>query len=135
MQCKSSIWYGMMDPQLQRQYVHVTKSYIDGRLFGVKLQDFYRIELKSIPARIPQGEFWAQYCTYCMPAICLTHIVQWLLCLLMILQYWQQGADSGDPKKLQKATNKVNLCTNRQILKLNETKSTFVNFTNKQKIF
>lgn len=116
---------------LPKQYVELLKSYLSDRLFRIKQEDEYS-ELKDIAAGVPQGSVLGPilYLLYTCDMPQLENVT--------IATFADDTALLAVGSDIQEVTNKLQIASNRLCnwtkkwkTKLNELKSTHINFTNK----
>jgi hypothetical protein len=118
-----------LNKYLPRQYYEILKSYITDRFFRVKFEDEYS-DLKKINAGVPQGSVLGPilYLLYTRDLpITDEGTVATFADDTAIMAIGKNVKEATE--KLQKATNEISNWTKRWRIKLNETKSTHINFT------
>lgn len=116
--------------QLPTQYADILQSYISDRYFRIKQNEEYS-ELKPIKAGVPQGSVLGPilYLLYTNDLPTLEHnTVATFADDTAILALGQNNLESTE--KLQSAIDEVQVWTQKWKIKLNETKSSHVDFTN-----
>lgn len=135
-QAFDKVWHkGLMlklQTLLPKQYCQILKSYISGRLFRIKQGNHYS-GLKDIKAGVPQGSvlgpvLYLLY-THDIPQTNGTTIATFAddTTVLAVEENIVEATN-----KLQHAINKISTWTEKWRIKLNETKSVHVNFTNRK---
>lgn len=117
--------------QLPVQYADILQSYISDRYFRIKQEDEYS-ELKPINAGVPQGSVLGPvlYLLYTNDLPTLEHhTIATFADDTAIMAVGQNNLESTE--KLQNAINRVQLWTKKWRIKLNESKSVHVDFTNR----
>lgn len=121
-----------LEQVLPAAYSQLLKSYLDERYFRVKLDDEYST-LRQIKAGVPQGSVLGPvlYTLYTsdIPKPAGVTIATFAddTAILSVAEDIEESTE-----KLQRAVNEVNTWTNHWLIKLNDTKSVHVNFTNKR---
>ena len=121
-----------LDQSLPIQFSELLKSYLSERYFRVKQTDAYS-ELKPIKAGVPQGSVLGPllYLLYTndLPQLEDTTVATFADdTAIMVIEDSVEAAT----RKLQSATNRINTWANTWQIKLNESKSKHLNFTNKK---
>lgn len=133
-QAFDKVWHQGLEYKLHRdlplQFYHILKSYVAERQFRVKHGDEYS-ELKPIAAGVPQGSVLGPI-LYLLYTRDLPNIKEATIATFADdTAIMATGSDIQEATdKLQKAANVVNNWTKRWRIKLNESKSTHINFTN-----
>ena len=118
---------------LPRQYSELLISYLSERYFRIKQDDDYS-ELKEIKAGVPQGSVLGPvlYLLYTSDIPDLDHNIMATFAddtaIIAVGKNHEEAA-----RKLQTSIDQINTWRKRWRIKLNESKSIHVNFTNKQK--
>jgi hypothetical protein len=119
-------------PTLPDHYYRLLESYLTNRHFCVKHEDMYS-ELKFINAGVPQGSVLG-------PVLYLLYINDLPTTLYSTTTTFEDStavmavgeSNENSTKKLQSALNKIAIWTKKWRIKLNESKSVHINFTNKR---
>lgn len=132
-QAFDKVWHQGLAFKLQRdlprQFYELLKSYISDRHFRVKYENDYS-GLKKITAGVPQGSVLGPilYLLYTRDMPSTDATIATFADDTAILATAENITDSTN--KLQRATNKIYNWTKKWRIKLNENKSTCINFTN-----
>jgi Reverse transcriptase (RNA-dependent DNA polymerase) len=117
---------------LPRQFVEILQSYITDRFFRVKQEEAYS-DLKEIKAGVPQGSVLGPI-LYLLYTCDIPELENSTIATFAddtaIMAVGNDNIESTS--KLQIAINKIQIWTNKWRIKLNETKSVHVDFTNKK---
>jgi predicted GIY-YIG superfamily endonuclease len=135
-QAFDKVWHkGLMHKlktMLPEQYSDLLSSYLSDRFFRIKQEDAYS-ELKEIRAGVPQGSVLGPvlYLLYtCDLPTFENNIVATFADDTAVMAIAETNEETT--LKLQRSINIIQEWTNRWKIKLNETKSTHVDFTNKR---
>ena len=135
-QAFDKVWHEGLNYKLKtllpKQYSQILESYITDRHFRIKQEESYS-EIKEIKAGVPQGSVLGPvlYLLYTCDIPKLENdTIATFADDTAILAVGNNTTIST--QKLQSAVNQINDWTNRWRIKLNETKSIHVNFTNKK---
>lgn len=117
---------------LPKQYSDILSSYISDRYFRIKQEDTYS-ELKEIKAGVPQGSVLGPI-LYLLYTCDLPTLENNVVATFADDTAVMAIADTNEEttSKLQRSMNIIQEWTKRWRIKLNETKSTHVDFTNKR---
>lgn len=121
-----------LNNQLPKQYVQILESYISNRLFRVKLENEFS-DIKQIKAGVPQGSVLGPilYLLYTSDAPGMANVtVATFADDTALLAVGSSIAESTS--KLQQAVSRIYKWTRKWRIRLNETKSVHVNFTNRK---
>lgn len=124
--------FNKLEHYLPRQYSELIKSYILDRHFRVKYDNEYS-NIKAIKAGVPQGSvlgpilYLIYTCDLPQPKQATVATFADDTAILVV----DDDAEIAN-KKLQKVVNQINSWTKKWRIKLNESKSTYINFTNKK---
>lgn len=134
-QAFDKVWHdGLIEKlskQLPIQYVNILQSYISDRYFRIKQDDEYS-EIKPIHAGVPQGSVLGPilYLLYTNDLPTLQHnTIATFADDTAIMSLGKNNLESTE--KLQAALNDIHSWTKKWRIKLNESKSVHVDFTNK----
>ena len=135
-QAFDKVWHEGLNHKLRTllpvQYAKILESYLKGRFFRIKLEDAYS-GLKEIRAGVPQGSVLGPvlYLLYTNDLPSLEHnTVATFADDTAILAVGKSNEEST--QSLQSAITEIYNWTKRWRIKLNESKSVHINFTNKQ---